>query len=157
MPAGDSGFNFSGFPGGGGGGGGGGTRFHFSNSDDIFRQFFGTSDPFAAGGGGDDPFGRNGGGMGGMGGSPGMMGGMGGMPGMGGMGGMPGMGGAGARKQQPMTKDPPVNHTLFVTLVDVFNGTTKKMRITRKLLDASGRTTQVSVDKEIAVKQGWKG
>ena len=38
----------------------GGTRtFHFSNANDIFSQFFGTSDPFAA------AFGDEGGGFGG--------------------------------------------------------------------------------------------
>ena len=79
MPGGTR-FHFSsagGMP--GGMGGGGGRAFHFSNADDIFKNFFGTSDPFQAGGTGSDdesPFG---------GGSPFM-----GMGGMGGMGGMPG-------------------------------------------------------------------
>lgn len=36
----------------------GGTRtFHFSNANDIFSQFFGTSDPFAAGFGDEGGFG----------------------------------------------------------------------------------------------------
>lgn len=173
---GEDGLKGNGGDGGGGGfsGGGfsagGGQQFHFSHSDDIFKQFFGTSDPFSAGGGDD-------GSPGGFGGFPFMMGpgvrvgvstsasgqGMGGgMPGMGGMGGMPGMSGmnGGGFKQQPqqkaLTKDPPVNHTLFVTLEDIYSGVTKKMRITRRLIDASGRSTQVSSDKEIAIKQGWK-
>ncbi|GBG27527.1 DnaJ family protein [Hondaea fermentalgiana] len=117
MPGGGGGGGFSGgMPGGMGGMPGG---MHFSSADDIFKDFFGSSDPFQAffsggmggmGGG----MGGMGGGMGGpgiqfqtMGGGPGGfsfqqgsspfggMGGMGGMPGgMGGMGGMPGgMGG----------------------------------------------------------------
>lgn len=186
-----------GFAGGGGGDGVGDFGFHFgggaperrthfthSNAEDIFRSFFGTSDPFAADG--DGPFGSGGGGgfpfmgpgmrmnvnMGGGGGAPGMgqmggMGGGGGMPGMVGMGGggtMPGMGGMGGGGGYPprqaaakKTKAPPVNHTLFVTLEDLYSGTTKRMRITSKrIVDASGGTSQVAAEKEIVVKPGWK-
>lgn len=127
MPA---GFDF----GGGGGGdfrGGGAQSFHFSNANDIFSQFFGTSDPFSAGsrGGGfdgmDDIF-MN------MGGSGIRMGGMGGPAGA-------AMGGA----RPPQQKGKEVHHTLFVTLREVYMGVTKKMRITKKVLDRSGRSTQV--------------
>jgi len=165
-----------GFPGGdgssssGGGGGGGNGGFHFSsggpgmrshfthsNAEDIFRSFFGTSDPFAADG--DSPFG-------GASGMPFMMGGMG--PGGGGMrmnmnggsghGGFPHQHAARQAQQQPAkTKAAPVNHTLFVTLEDLYAGTTKRMRITSKrIVDNSGATQQVSADKEIVVKPGWK-
>jgi len=58
--------------------------------------------------------------------------------------------------QQELVKDSPINHTLFVTLEEIYSGTVKRMRITKKILDASGRTTQVSIDKEITVKPGWK-
>lgn len=64
---------FSGFPSGGGGGQvprGVKVRFTHSNPEDVFRNFFGSSDPFAdddEGGGGGFPF---------------MMGGQGGMHGM---------------------------------------------------------------------------
>jgi DnaJ-class molecular chaperone len=54
-------------------------------------------------------------------------------------------------------KAPPVHYPLNVTLEELFKGTTKKMRITsKKVMDSSGRTAPVSVDKEIAVKAGWK-
>lgn len=111
-------FSFGGMP--------GGRAFHFSrsNAEDIFKQFFGTGDPFQAEGA--DPFasfmmggGSPLGGMGGMGGGRGMhfssmgggapFGGMGGMgggapfSGMSGMGGMGGMGGgAPERKADPI-------------------------------------------------------
>lgn len=146
---------FSGFPGGGaqgfsfgGGGPGGGI-----DPADIFKQFFGTGDPFAA----------ESGGGGGGGGFPGMGGGarMGGFP-MGGMGGMPGMGhaagggGGGGHQQQqsqsPRPKGQPVTHELRVSLEDLYSGTTKKVRITRTRI---GRGSE-SVDKSIPIKAGWK-
>jgi len=73
------------------------------------------------------------------------MGGMGG--GMGGMG--PGMG----RKRQ----DPPVQYDIMVALEDIMKGTTKKMKITKKVLNPDGRTTRTE-DKvlTIDVKAGWK-
>jgi DnaJ-class molecular chaperone len=71
------------------------------------------------------------------------------MGGMGGMGGMPGMSGMGGRQPMQMQKGKDVNHTLYVTLKEIFNGATKKMRITKKIADQSGRTTQVAVDKEV--------
>ena len=85
------------------------------------------------------------------------MGGMGGgMPAGFGMGGMPGMGAhasnSGGRRSQSQQKPPPVNHALALTLEEIFNGTTKKMRITRRQLNGS----TASVDKEIVVKPGWK-
>jgi DnaJ-class molecular chaperone len=165
-------FNFGGgMP----GGGGQSFRFRSGNADDIFKAFFGTGDPFAAegeeGGGfggmggmsgmGGIPFMMGGmpGGMGGMGGMPGGMGGMGGMPGgMGGMGGMPGMRGA-PRQSAPapaLRKADPVHYPLKVTLEDLYTGRVKKMRISKKIADASGATTTVSVDKEINIKAGWK-
>jgi DnaJ-class molecular chaperone len=133
---------------------GGARAFHFNHqsAEDIFRQFFGTSDPFAAGGGDDSPFGGGGGPFGG--GFPFMMGGMpGGMA-----GGMPRNGGSQrAASSSARTKAPPVNHTLNVTLEELYTGTTKRMRITSKrIIDSSGNTQQVSSDKEIQVKPGWK-
>jgi len=137
---------FSGFP--------GGTPFSFSGAGgggidpaDIFKQFFGTGDPFAAENGG-------GGGGGGGGGFPGMGGG-GGFPGMGGGGRMPGgfsMGGMQQQSQSPRPKGQPVTHELRVSLEDLYSGTTKKVRITRTRI---GRGSE-SVDKSIPIKAGWK-
>jgi DnaJ homolog subfamily B member 4 len=144
-------FHFSGMP-----GGGRTFNFHSSNPEDIFRSFFGTGDPTQAEGG--DPFGF---GLGGMGGLPGM-GGMGGMPGMGMGGGMPGMGGRGMpgrgshHSNHHQKKAEPVNYPLKVTLEELFSGTTKRVRITKKITDASGKVVQVAVEKEISVKAGWK-
>jgi len=145
VPAGYNGF--SGMP--SGGGGGGPSAFHFSqgNANDIFAQFFGGADPFTAGGsrGSSDEE------------SDGGFGGMGGMRGFGGMGGMPHgmMGGQTGRPR--MEKAAPVCHVLNVTLEELYRGTTKKMRITRKIRDAaSNKIVSVAVDKEIAVQPGWK-
>jgi DnaJ family protein B protein 4 len=136
--------------------GGGGQTFHFTSgggggmdANDIFKSFFGTSDPFAAGGG-DDPFGGMGGGGGG-GFSPF------GMAGMGGMGG--GMGGRGGMQDRPRTlrKSEPISYDLNVNLDDLYTGKLKKVRITKKVADeASGRIEQKKVDKEIHVRPGWK-
>ena len=172
-----------GFPGGfasSSGGMPGGTSFHFSsgNANDIFKQFFGTGDPFSAMGeddgmGGGNPFasmggGMPGGGMGGgmpdgMGGLPpgfmnmmggGMSGGMGGMPG--GMGGMPGGMSSSSSSQSAATKAAPINHTLNVTLEELYSGVLKKMRITKKVLNSRRETISTSIDKEISVQAGWK-
>lgn len=82
------------------GGRGGANGFHFSNANDIFRQFFGGGDPFAGMGGfrGGGPFRMRRGGPGG-----------GGFGGFGPMGGMPGgmrfQQGGGMRRQQ-QRRDP---------------------------------------------------
>ncbi len=79
---------------------------------------------------------------------------MGGMP-----GGMPGMGGGGrgSAVSRPQRKAEPVHYPLNVTLEELYSGATKKMRITsKKVVDESGRTQPVAVEKEIAVKAGWK-
>ncbi|VDP19033.1 unnamed protein product [Echinostoma caproni] len=64
-----------------------------------------------------------------------------------------GGGGGGRRRVQ----DPPINHDLSVSLLDVLNGTVKKMRITRHRLNPDGRTTRLEEKVlEIEVKKGWK-
>ena len=134
---GDDSGGFSSHGGGFPGGFGGGTRVHFtqSNAEDMFRSFFGTSDPFSAGG------------LGGMGGMGGMFGGM----------DMDGEGfGGRSTRSRPQRKAPPIQHNLNVTLEDLYNGSTKRVRITKKVTDASGRSTQVAVEKEIEIKAGWK-
>ncbi|XP_071508166.1 dnaJ homolog subfamily B member 5-like [Diadema antillarum] len=76
--------------------------------------------------------------------------------GFGGFGGLqPGVGtrSGSQRKRQ----DPPVHHDLRVSLEDIFRGCTKKMKISRRVLNPDGRTTRTE-DKilEINVKPGWK-
>lgn len=58
----------------------------------------------------------------------------------------PGMG-------QPRQKrqDPPVQHDLLVSLEDIFTGTTKKMKITRKVLNPDGQSTKVE-DKVLTIQ-----
>lgn len=73
------------------------------------------------------------------------------------MGGMPGMGGVGGGvRSRADSKAPPVSYPLRVTLEEVFTGATKRMRITKKIMDSSGNTMPVTSDKEIKVKPGWK-
>ncbi|KAI7851941.1 hypothetical protein BDC45DRAFT_466702 [Circinella umbellata] len=160
------GFGAGGFPGGGGtrtytfnmgggGPGGGGFKpFHPSDADDIFKHFFASM-----GGGG---------GMGGMprgGGSSRMyadddddkLGGGGGMPGgfgFGGGGGMP----RGARRQQQQPQKPPaIKRPLPISLEDLYKGTTKRLKVTRKVRDgATGRTMNTDKILTINVKPGWK-
>lgn len=169
-----------GFP---GGGGAHSFRYTPGDADDIFRSFFGGRNPYAlylllssgrdrfsltpvrffggfggsgarassAGpGGAQFHFGGFPGGMGGgMGGDEDdmedMYGGMGGMGG--GMGGMPG----GRRKA------PPIKRELFCTLEDLYNGCSKKMKVTRTIVDAAtGREMQAEKILTVEVKKGWK-
>jgi len=135
-----------------------GANFTFHNADDIFKQFFGTSNVFDIFGG------MNGGedGAPGMGngfsftsyGFPG--GGMGGMPGMGGMGGTHNTHG-GRRQKQQQQQPGPVVRSLNCSLEELYNGTTKKLKIKRKRVNSDGTTTR-NEEKllEIEVKKGWK-
>ena len=62
-----------------------------------------------------------------------------------------------ASSSSAKSKAPPVQHDLSVSLEDLFQGCTKKMRITAKKLDpATNRISPVSTDKEITIKAGWK-
>ena len=151
---------------GGAPGGPEGNNFQYTFHGDpheTFRMFFGDENPF-----GSFFFGGPGGGRGGnsrmffgnSGGehmdidddpfhSFGMGGGLGGMPGM--PGGM--HGGSPHRKRQ----DPAVVHNLQVSLEDIYKGTSKKMKITRKVLNPDGRSVRTE-DKvlTIDIKPGWK-
>lgn len=81
-----------------------------------------------------------------------MFGGFGGHHGFGPLGMSSSVGGVHRRRQ-----DPPVMHELLVSLEDILKGCTKKMKITRRVLNADGRTSRVE-DKvlSINVKPGWK-
>ncbi|XP_074642866.1 dnaJ homolog subfamily B member 4-like [Tubulanus polymorphus] len=76
----------------------------------------------------------------------------------GGMGGGPfssfNTSGMGGMSHKPR-KDPAVVHDLPVSLEDIFNGTVKKMKISRKILD--GKTVRKE-DKilQVEIKKGWK-
>ncbi|CAF3587916.1 unnamed protein product [Rotaria sp. Silwood1] len=130
--------------GGGGGAGPGGQQFFYSNVDphQTFRMFFGGADPFAMFFGGDDDDGSSGG--------------FSGFPAMGGFN----FGGHGAPRMQTTrkkTQDPPIEHELFVSLEEIATGATKKMKISRKVLNPDTHTTRIE-DKvlTIDIKPGWK-
>jgi DnaJ family protein B protein 4 len=140
-PGGGTTFHFSsGGPGGMGGMPGGAYHFSARNANDIFRQFFGGQDPFAGGGTGSGDEGE-------------MFGGMGGIP-----GGFSRMGGMGGHRMAPaaMPKGATIHYPLNCSLEELFNGATKKMRITKKLVDASGQAVEVKKEVSIEVKPGWK-
>ncbi|GFR57497.1 DnaJ-like protein subfamily B member 4 [Elysia marginata] len=133
-----------------------GNNFSYSFHGDpheTFRMFFGNENPFEGFFGG--PGGGFGGGMGGMGRSPFFQFQTGGheddmdIDDPFSMGQRPGQ----RRKRQ----DPAVVRELQVSLEDIMNGTTKKLKITRQVLNADGRTTR-SEDKilTIDIKPGWK-
>ncbi|KAJ6798082.1 putative dnaJ-like protein subfamily B member 4 [Iris pallida] len=130
------------------GGADGPTTFRFNprNADDIFAEFFGFSSPFGSMGGG-------GGGAG-----PGMRGGRSGFFGEdifgsfgGGREGMGSMGGMGRQM-----KEAAIERTLPCSLEELYKGTTKKMKISREIADASGKTMPVEEILTIEIKPGWK-
>ncbi|KAJ3092168.1 hypothetical protein HK102_010129 [Quaeritorhiza haematococci] len=124
-----------------GGPGGGFRPFTPSSADDIFKQFFGGS--FSFGGDGMDMDDE------GVHGMPGgfftNMRGGGSRGGMGGLGGMGGMRSAGHRSPQTVQRSIPLS------LEELYTGTTKRLKVTRK---RSGAQTEKIL--EIAVKPGWK-
>ncbi|KAM7254686.1 hypothetical protein ACFE04_019927 [Oxalis oulophora] len=125
-------------------GDGGPTSFRFNtrNPDDIFAEFFG----FGSGGGG---------------GGNGMRGttrtSFGGANMFGGddifsqFGEARGMG-----HQQAPRKAPPIEQPLACSLEELYKGTTKKMKISREIMDASGKTLPVEEILSIDIKPGWK-
>nr|XP_033771906.1 dnaJ homolog subfamily B member 4 isoform X3 [Geotrypetes seraphini]XP_033771907.1 dnaJ homolog subfamily B member 4 isoform X3 [Geotrypetes seraphini]XP_033771908.1 dnaJ homolog subfamily B member 4 isoform X3 [Geotrypetes seraphini] len=54
-------------------------------------------------------------------------------------------------------QDPPIIHELRVSLEEIYNGCTKRMRISRKRMNPDGRTARTE-DKilTIEIKKGWK-
>ncbi|CAA6672970.1 unnamed protein product [Spirodela intermedia] len=50
----------------------------------------------------------------------------------------------------------PIERHLSCSLEELFNGTTKKMKITRLILDASGRTLPVDEILPVDIRRGWK-
>ncbi|XP_044471135.1 dnaJ homolog subfamily B member 1-like [Mangifera indica] len=131
-PSGNGGFPF------GNGSGSGSKGFNPRNAEDIFAEFFGSS-PFefgAAGGGRSTRFHSDGGGV---------------------------FGGFGNenifRSYNEGTaprKPPPVESKLPCTLEELYSGSTRKMKISRTVVDANGHQTQESEIVTIDVKPGWK-
>eukprot|EP00045_Choanoeca_perplexa_P013507 m.153663 g.153663 ORF g.153663 m.153663 type:complete len:347 (+) comp16372_c0_seq1:119-1159(+) len=142
-PAGPSGFS----------GGGGAHGFSPRAAEDIFASFFGGQDPFGGAGGFGSIFGGGAGGPGG-----GMFGGGGGNP----FGGMSGGGFGQPQGRAPRAsstagmKAEVVTQPVRVTLEDLFNGFHKKLKVTKKVYDATGRMTSSAKVHEIQGKAGWK-
>lgn len=129
-----------------------GSGFSYTWSGDpneTFKMFFGNQNPFGSFFDEDDDMNGFGGGFPGMFRFPGSS-----------FGGVPGglhqqMGAQTSSKKK--TQDPPIYHDLLVSLEDIASGTTKKMKISRKILQNDGRSSR-SEDKvlTIDVKPGWK-
>lgn len=128
--------------------GGGPTSFRFStrSPDDIFAEFFGFSSPFGGMGGG-----GGGSGMRGSRFSSGIFG-----DDIFGSFGEGGGGGGSMNFQGAPRKAPPIENKLPCTLEELYKGTTKKMKISREILDASGKTMTVEEILTIEIKPGWK-
>jgi len=105
----------------------------FKDPNEVFAQFFGTDNPFSvfSSMGGDD----------GPGGFHTVFSSMGGP--------MSGMRGSAARGPQ---KAAPVRRQLQISLEDLYSGTTKRVRVTRKALQGNQQQKVL----EIPVKAGWK-
>lgn len=112
------------------------TGGNFRDPNDIFREVFGGGDPFGFGGGG----------------------GMAGMPGMGGpfgRGGFGGGGGGGGGFGRPRKGDD-IEVELPFSLEDLFRGVTKRMKITRKVADATGQINNEESILTVEIRPGYK-
>ncbi|KAM0479928.1 hypothetical protein ACHAPX_004506 [Trichoderma viride] len=156
MPGGFGGFDF-----GGGGGGGGARTFHFStggngskaynfnNPEDIFTEFMRSNMHGGGGGvgGDDDDFGFFS--------SSSFSGGGGGGP-------RPGRTRARSgfaeppRNREPTPEVTTVERPLPLSLEELYNGTTKKMKIKRKTFDETGKRVQTDQILEVPIKPGLK-
>eukprot|EP00250_Pteridium_aquilinum_P035294 c9088_g1_i1 orf=274-1302(+) len=118
-----------------------GFRFNPRNAEDIFAEFFGGSSPFSMGGmggrGGRNPFSDN------------MFGGFGSTESVFRSFNDPGPA-AGPRKAAS------IENKLPCTLEELYTGSTRKMKISRNIVDASGKTISVEEILTIEVKAGWK-
>ena len=140
-----------------------GHNFTYSFHGDpraTFTQFFGTSNPF-------DVFFGNSGGLGGGGGATffddqmdtedpfNMF--MGDSFGFSNFSGRPSKSKSFTNLSSPKRrKDPTVERDLFITLEEINTGCLKKMKISRKVIDSSGRTRTEDKILEVNVKPGWK-
>lgn len=97
-------------------------RFNPRNANDIFAEFFGFSSPFGGGGRGSGSNGMRGGSFGGIFGDDIFS----------------SFGEGRTMSRQGTRKAPPIEKTLPCTLEELYKGTTKKMKISREIVDASG-------------------
>ncbi|KAG8084484.1 hypothetical protein GUJ93_ZPchr0010g9603 [Zizania palustris] len=110
-----------------GGAGAHGFRFNPRTADEIFSEIFGGAGPRTPGGG---------------------------IPhGFPGFGGSPGTGEASAPTAR---KAPAIERQLACSLEDLCKGATKKMKISRDVMDATGKPTNLDEILTIEIKPGWK-
>ncbi|KAG6473053.1 dnaJ homolog subfamily B member 4-like [Zingiber officinale] len=132
-----------------GNGGGGPTVFRFNprNADDIFAEFFGFSSPFGGMGGG----GASNGGVrvGGTRFSNSFFGDD--------LFGSAAFGAAeGPMNSRRPQKAASIENILPCSLEELYKGTSKKMKISREIADASGKTLPIEEILTIKIKPGWK-
>ncbi|XP_049415569.1 uncharacterized protein LOC125878369 [Solanum stenotomum] len=110
------------------------------NAEDIFAEFFGSS-PFGFGSAGvkSTRFSSEGSGFAGFGGSENIF--------------RPASDGTGANMPK---KPPPVESKLPCSLEELYSGSTRKMKISRTVVDTNGRLVTESEILTIDVKPGWK-
>lgn len=143
----------------GGGGGGppgagaapGGFSYTWNGDpNETFRMFFGNSNPF-------NMFFNDAGGMNAEDDEDMMSGGFGGFPGGFGGFGRSNLHSMSSQMNKKKSQDPPIYHDLLVSLEDIAQGTTKKMKISRKVMSPDNRSSHVE-DKvlTIDIKPGWK-
>jgi DnaJ family protein B protein 4 len=60
------------------------------------------------------------------------------------------------QQQQQPGKTAPVENKLLCTLEELYKGSNRKMKISRTIADASGKTMPVEDILTIEVKPGWK-
>ncbi|XP_030383687.1 dnaJ protein homolog 1 isoform X2 [Scaptodrosophila lebanonensis] len=53
-------------------------------------------------------------------------------------------------------QDPPVEHDLYVTLEEIYHGCVKKMKISRRVVQADGSSKKEDKYVSISIKPGWK-
>ncbi|KAG2319361.1 hypothetical protein Bca4012_054387 [Brassica carinata] len=122
-------------------------RFNPRSADDLFAEIFGFSNPFGGGGGGA-------GGSGGLRFSSRMFGDD--MYASFGEGGGVGGGSMHHHHHGAARKVAPIENKLPCSLEDLYKGTTKKMKISREIVDVSGNVMQTEEILTIGVKPGWK-
>lgn len=156
VPPGFSGFDFSnlgGMPGGGtrtfhfSKNGGGPSSFNFSNPHTIFEEFVRSNGTGGLGGDDDDDMSNFFSAFGNAGGRPG-----------GGRSRMrtQGFGDSGRSARQSAPEVTTVERPLPVSLEDMFNGASKKMKIKRKVFDETGKRTLTDQVLDVPIKPGLK-
>ncbi|KAL6562110.1 hypothetical protein OROGR_003117 [Orobanche gracilis] len=112
-------------------------RFNPRNADDIFTEFFGFSSPFGGGGSGMRGGSRFSGGS------------------MFGDNIFSSFGESSPMSSGPR-KAPPIEQKLPCSLEELYKGTSKRMKISREISDASGKTLPIEEILTIDIKPGWK-